>query len=51
MADSASDRKAKNDILRAEAEASVKILSCPSLILFVNGIAADVDDINRYATI
>lgn len=35
----------------AAAEASVNILSEPSLILFVNGIAEEADDIKRYATI
>ena len=50
MADRASDRNAKKDMLISEAEESVKMLSCPSLILFVNGIAEDADDINRYAT-
>jgi len=35
----------------AAAEASVNILSAPSLILFVIGTAEDADDIKRYATI
>lgn len=50
MAERANDRNAKKDMLIAEAEESVKMLSCPSLILFVNGIAADAEDIKRYAT-
>lgn len=35
----------------AAAEESVKILSAPSLILFVIGTAEEADDINRYAII
>lgn len=45
----ASEMNAKNDMLMAAAEESVNMLSAPSLILFVIGIAADVDDIKRYA--
>ena len=51
MADSARLKKAKMDMLMAADEVSVNILSAPSLILFVIGIAEDTDDIKRYATI
>lgn len=50
-AKSARETKARKAILMADAEASVKMLSCDSLILFVNGIAEDDDDIRRYAII
>lgn len=50
-ADTARHKKAKIDMLMAAEEASVNILSAPSLILFVIGIAADADDIKRYAMI
>jgi len=50
-ADAAKHTKAKIDMLMAAAEASVNILSAPSLILFVIGIAEDADDIKRYAII
>lgn len=50
-AESARHKKANKDRLIAAAEVSVKILSAPSLILFVIGIAEDDDDIKRYATI
>ncbi|GKV06131.1 hypothetical protein SLEP1_g18058 [Rubroshorea leprosula] len=35
-------------MLMAAAEESVSMLSCPSLILFVKGTAADAAEINRY---
>lgn len=50
-ADTARHTKAKIDMLMAAAEESVNILSAPSLILFVIGIAEDADDIKRYAMI
>lgn len=50
-ADNARHKKAKMDMLIAEAEESVNILSAPSLILFVIGIAEEADDIKRYAMI
>lgn len=50
-ADAPKHKKAKTDMLIAAAEASVNILSAPSLILFVIGIADDADDIKRYAII
>jgi len=50
-ADAAKHKKAKIDMLMAADEASVNILSAPSLILFVIGIAEDADDIKRYAII
>jgi len=50
-ADTARHKKAKIDMLMAAAEESVNILSAPSLILFVIGIAEDADDIKRYAMI
>lgn len=46
-ADSASAMKAKISMLMEAARESVKILSPPSLILFVIGIAADAADINK----
>lgn len=48
---SASAKNAKKAMLMAEDEESVNIVSDPSLILFVNGTAADAADINRYAII
>ncbi|KAF1883924.1 hypothetical protein Lal_00038418 [Lupinus albus] len=48
-ADSARHKKAKRDKLIAADEVSVNMLSAPSLILFVKGIAEDADDIKRYA--
>lgn len=42
---------AKIAILIAEAAESVKMLSWPSLNLFVNGIAEDAADMSKYATI
>jgi hypothetical protein len=50
-ADAAKQKNARTDILMAADEASVNILSPPSLILFVSGIAEDADDIKRYAII
>lgn len=50
-ADAAKHKKAKIDMLMAVEEASVNILSAPSLILFVIGIAEDADDIKKYAII
>ena len=50
-ADTARHKKAKMDMLMAAPEESVNILSAPSLILFVNGIAEDADDNKRYAMI
>lgn len=50
-ADTARQKKAKIDMLMAADEESVNMLSCPSLILFVIGIAEDADDIKRYAII
>ena len=44
-------RKAKKAMLIAAAEASVKTLSEPCLILLVKGIAAEAADINKYAPI
>lgn len=44
-------RKAKKAMLIAAAEASVKTLSEPCLILLVKGIAEEVADINKYAPI
>ncbi|PON94362.1 hypothetical protein TorRG33x02_098360 [Trema orientale] len=46
-ADKASVKKAKNAMLMAEAEESVNMLSCDSLILFVNGTAEEAADIKR----
>lgn len=50
-ADAAKHKKAKIDMLMAVDEASVNILSAPSRILFVIGIAEDADDIKKYAII
>jgi hypothetical protein len=50
-ADAAKQKNARTDMLIAADEASVNILSPPSLILFVSGIAEDADDIKRYAII
>lgn len=50
-ADKARVTKARKAMLMADAEESVNMSSCPSLMLFVNGIADDADDINRYAII
>lgn len=50
-ADKARVTKARKAMLMADAEESVNMLSCDSLILFVNGIADEADDINRYAII
>ena len=49
-AENANTRNAKNSMLIAAAEASVNMLSPPSLMLFVNGTADDAADINKYAT-
>ena len=51
MADEARMMKAKNSKLMQAAKESVKMLSAPSLILFVCGTADDAADINRYAVI
>lgn len=51
MDEDASAKNAKNSILMAAAEESVNMLSIPSLILFVNGMAVDAADINKYAQI
>lgn len=51
MAETATEKKAKNAILIAEAEESVNMLSLFSLILFVKGTADDAADMSRYATI
>lgn len=45
----ASATKARRDMLIAAADESVKILSPPSRILFVMGIAEEEDDSNKYA--
>lgn len=50
-ADPAKHKKAKKDMQMEADEESVNILSAPSLILFVIGIAEDADDIKRYAMI
>lgn len=47
----ATTRNASSDILIAAADESVKMLSAPSRILFVNGIAEEADDNNKYAII
>lgn len=47
----ANEKKAKNSMLIADTEASVNMLSAPSLILFVKGTADEAADINKYATI
>lgn len=50
-AKSARVTKARKAMLMEDAKASVNMLSCDSLILFVIGIAEDDDDIRRYAII
>lgn len=50
-AKSARVTKARKAMLMEDAKASVNMLSCDSLILFVIGIAEDADDIRRYAII
>lgn len=50
-AKSARVTKARKAMLIEDAKASVNMLSCDSLILFVIGIAEDADDIRRYAII
>lgn len=50
-AENASARNAKISMLIAAAEESVNMLSAPSRILFVMGMADDAADINKYATI
>lgn len=50
-AENASTRNAKISMLIAAAEESVNMLSAPSRILFVMGMADDAADINKYATI
>lgn len=47
--DKASATKAKKAILIEAAEESVNMLSTPSRMRFVIGIAADNEDISRYA--
>lgn len=49
-ADTAKAMNAKNSILIAATEESVKMLSLFSLILFVSGTADDAADNNMYAT-
>lgn len=51
MADSARHIKARKDMLMAEDDESVNILSPPSLMVSVIGIAEDAADIKRYAII
>lgn len=51
MDDNPRMKNAKNSMLMQAAEASVKMLSAPSLILFVIGTADDAADTNRYAVI
>lgn len=51
MANNASETNAKKPMLMAAAEESVNMLSTPSRMLLVKGIAADAADINRYAII
>jgi hypothetical protein len=51
MADNASAKNARNVMLMAAAEASVNMLSDPSLMRFVKGTAEDAADIKRYAII
>lgn len=51
MAETATEKKAKNAILIAAAEESVNMVSMFSLSLVVKGTADDAADMSRYATI
>lgn len=51
MAETATEKKAKNAILIAAAEESVNMVSMSSLSLVVKGTADDAADMSRYATI
>ena len=51
MDEHARTRNARSDKLIAAADESVKMLSAPSRILFVSGIAEEADDNNKYAII